>query len=115
MTFEVKVYKEPGIGTVLFQGNIDTCNVAKGTIGNFFVKELLKEQENYTNYRFECPQKKRFYYWHSFPVPEDSVLPPFIPKYYVLWDLIVKCKAKTVKSAFTPLFRATIRGETVRD
>lgn len=115
MTFEVKVYKEPGSGTVIFQGNVDSCSIAKGTVGNFFVKFLLKGQEKYSNYRYECPQKKGFYYWQSFPVPEDTVLPPFVPKIYVLWDLIVKCKGKTTKSAFAPLYWTKFKGETVRD
>lgn len=115
VTFESKIYKDPGIATNNFQGNIDSCNVAKGTIGNFLVKALLKDQEKYTNYRYECPQKKGFYYWHSFPVPDDTVLPPFIPKFYVLWNLEVKGKGKTSKSAFKLLFRARFRGETVKD
>lgn len=115
MSFEVKKYLEPNVGTVMLQTSFDICNVARGTIGNFFVKILLKDQEKYSNYRYECPKQKGFYYWYNFPIPLDTILPSFVPKFYVLWDLTVRSKGKTAKSGIKPMSVATFRGETIRD
>lgn len=115
ITFEVKKPLEPGKSTIVFQSNIDTCNVAKGTIGNFFMKILLKDHEKFSNYRYERPSKKGFYYWYSFPLPQDAVLPSFLPKVYMHWELTIKTKGKATKAAFVPMSTATFRGQTVRE
>lgn len=114
-SFEVKVFKEPGVASNFFQTNFDACSVAKGTIGNFLVKALLKDHEKYSNYRYGCPQKKGFFYFHNFPVPRDDILPPFVQKLYVPWELIVRGKGKNATTAFVPMFLISLKGETARD
>lgn len=85
----------------ILKGNIDTCSVSKGTMGNFIIKMIADSIKKYSNYRFACPQVKGFYHAHNFNVSADEHVP-----YYLIgrggkfkFSATVKAKIANVKSA----------------
>jgi hypothetical protein len=60
--------------------NVDICNVQKGIFGGFVIKMIAQSIGNYSNFRFECPQKKRFLYLYDFPVFDIKLVAMFASK-----------------------------------
>lgn len=83
---------------LLFQGNVDICKVSRGVMANFMVKAFLSSERE-TNFHFDCPMKKGFYYLYNLPTMEKSFFPGFIPKYSRIWELTVIAKTKLPKIA----------------
>lgn len=99
---------------VAFQSHINICNVAKGIMGSFVMKFLAMGSEQYSNFRYDCVQKKGFYYWYNFPVIDISMVPPFHNTKLCKWDLTIRCKAKFGKNAPPKdLFLINIKAETI--
>lgn len=83
---------------LLFQGNVDTCKVSQGVLGNFLVKWFLSADQN-SNFHFDCPMKKGFYYLYNLPNIDTSFLPAFIPQKDREWEMTVTAKTKFAKVA----------------
>lgn len=83
---------------VLFQGNADTCKISQGVIGNFLIKAILSYDRD-TNYYFDCPMKKGFYYLNNLPNLDTSFIPPFIPRKDREWEMTIGAKTKFPKVA----------------
>lgn len=99
---------------VVFRSNINTCNVAKGIMGNFIMKFLAIGSEPYSNFRYDCLQKKGFYYWYNFPVIDLALVPPFHNTKLCKWDLTIRAKSKFGKNArLTELLLVRIKAETI--
>lgn len=70
VTEDSRSYEKP-----IFSGNIDTCNVAKGTLGNFVISSLVERLKDRSNFTFSCPQKKGFYYVTNVKTIDGDALP----------------------------------------
>lgn len=84
---------------VIFKGIIDTCKVSKGIFGNFLVQMVAENLEQYSNFTFECPQKKASFHATNFPVDAK-----YFP-YYILGktqkfviSATVRAKVSNIKS-----------------
>lgn len=62
----------------LVRATVDTCQIAKGVIGNFLVKMVTDQLDQYSNYKFECPQKQGYYHVTDFPAVDDKYIPHFL-------------------------------------
>lgn len=94
--------------------NVDSCQLAKGIFGNFVIKFFMSNLEKHSNLKFECPQKKGFYYAYNFPVPLDfkSYIPSFLPIRSCLWKLTVAARAKVSKAKSAEMLaRVQMTGE----
>lgn len=65
----------------IFKSNVDSCNVAKGIVGNYIINFILSGLDEYSNLAFECPMRKGFVFIYNFPVPAQpqDFLPKFVP------------------------------------
>lgn len=81
-----------------FKGTIDECNIARGVVGNFIIKMITENLEEYTNFRYVCPQKKGFYYFTNFPAPNDKNFPPFLYGKGGSWEVVAVVRAKVENS-----------------
>lgn len=59
---------------------IDVCKVEKGVFGGFIVRTIASNIKNYSNFRFECPLKKQFFYVTNYPVFDIKVASLFLLK-----------------------------------
>lgn len=89
----------------VFNGNIDTCNVAKGIFGNFIIRSVAEIMKETSNFTFTCPQRKGFFYAKNFKAI-DSDSPTSIP-YHLLgitgkFEIYLTIKAK-VPGSKTPI------------
>lgn len=83
----------------MLSGTINFCSISKGTVGYFFLNFDQETLRKYSNFSFDCPQKKGFYYASNFPMLDDQQIPPFLRisgtnEVHVL----IKGKIKNVKS-----------------
>lgn len=101
----------------ILHSNVDTCNVAKGIIGNYVIKFILSGLEKYSNFRFECPQQKGYYYINNFPLPKSlqEYLPSFIsiPGKNTQWQITISTKAKVQKAAAVRVLHIQLSGVTI--
>lgn len=119
VAFTVRIKSTPNrkdYDRLVFQGNVDTCKVSQGVIGNFFVNWFLSINQN-SNFHFDCPMKKGFYYVYNLPNIDTSFLPAFIkPRQSHDWELTIGAKTKFQKIASaSQLIFVKLYGETVDD
>lgn len=119
LTFEVKIKSETSktYDKPFLTSNVDICKQIN--FGNYIIKFLVSNIEKYSNIRFECPLKTRFYYAYNFPAPDSptAFLPSFMSKsLYTQWELSVMVKAKVSKTEPSArVLLINIRGETCPD
>ena len=82
----------------LFLNNctLSLCKINEGFFGSFLAKTIFLEQNEYSNFTFECPYVKGLYYIKNFPISDryiPSQMKSFLPKKVTL-KLIVKFLAK---------------------
>jgi hypothetical protein len=98
----------------ILKGIIDSCNVQKGTVGNFFIKMIMDTlDDKYTNYKFECPQPIKEYYVTDFPILDTKYVPRFLANMYKSgdWELTTVARAKAKGSkVMVHLFSTKIYG-----
>lgn len=82
----------------LFTGNIDVCNIGKGMRSNFIISMIYDNLKDHSNFKFECPTKKGFYYAANFPIMGDEYLPHFLIGQTGYWQVIWRIKAKIQRS-----------------
>lgn len=101
----------------VYHGNVDSCNVAKGMVGNYLINFILAGLKEYSNFVIECPLRKGFYYITNFPVPKQvqDFIPKFIPQpsQNSAWVLTITARAKIQKGATFRVFLMKIHGLTV--
>lgn len=85
---------------VFFKGTVNTCKISSGIFGNVFVSFLMQYLPKHSNFRFDCPQEKGFYYLANMPIIDGRFLPPFLVGRSGRWmySLGVKIKIPKVKS-----------------
>lgn len=100
-----------------FKGQIDVCKAAQGVIGNFFTKYVTDNLQNHSNFRFVCPTRARFYYFHNFPTLTPAAFPSFMIKSVVgKFLLIMKVQGKvTENKPAVMLFSASLYAEIAED
>lgn len=84
-----------------FQGNVDACKVAKGIFGNFLIRIFASQLENYSNFKFVCPQLTGFYFVHDLPmIPLPDYLIPLSARGVGRFEVsaIVKARISNVRS-----------------
>lgn len=119
LTFEVKIKSETSqtYDKPFLTSNVDTCKQIN--FGNYIIKFLVSNIEKYSNIKFECPMKARFYYAYNFPAPDSptAFLPSFMSKsLYTRWELSVTAKVKVSKAEPSArILLVNIRGETCPD
>lgn len=57
------------------RGNVDTCDIGRGMMGNFYKVVLRDLLLQYSNYDFGCPVKKGAYYAINIATPDSKLLP----------------------------------------
>lgn len=118
MTFIIKTKSSPekrDYDKLLFQGNVDTCKISQGVIGNFIIKRIMTSALD-TNFHFDCPIKKGVYFLYNLPSMPTSFIPAFIPKYNRTWELTLSAKTKLPKVASVlQLLFLKLYGETCID
>lgn len=82
--------------TVL-NGQVDTCKVSRGVIGNFIVRMLVDQLKDHSNFKFVCPQDKGFYYVRNLPIDLKN-LPSFLTGNNVQWEISIIARIKTPAS-----------------
>lgn len=116
VTFVIKVKSSPGrkdYDQLLFQGNVDTCKVSQGVFGNFIIKAIVSSARE-TNFQFDCPMKKGFYYLYNLPNFDTSFIPPFIPQKGREWEMTIGAKTKFPKAASaSQIFFVKLYGESI--
>lgn len=100
--------------TRIFRVNIDTCSWIVGSPFHvFIVKFIVDNIQQYSNFRFECPQRKQKFYVRNFPAPQfilDANI--FI---FDQWEITITARFKvTMKANAARGFVIIIRGRTVR-
>lgn len=99
-----------GNGKLIFKGNINICNFAKGIMGNFVSLIIYDYIDKYSNVKVQCPFPKGFYYVK--PCPFD--IEKYIPTFWVqkgFWELYIQMKIKLTKTKPTQeLFSLKIYG-----
>lgn len=115
LTFVAKVKSSPekrDYDLLLFQGNVDTCKVSQGVLGNFIIKGIMMSALE-TNFNFNCPIKKGFYYHYNVPNIDTSFVPAFIQPKNREWEMTINAKTKFPKTiSLTQLFFVKLCGET---
>lgn len=120
LTFEVKrktnlASKDYEID--IFKGNVDSCNLAKGIVGNYIINFILSGLDEYSNFLIECPMRKKFIFIYNFPVPKQvqDFLPKFISRstQNSAWILMITARAKVQKTATVTVFHLKVHGLTV--
>lgn len=73
--------------------------ILQGIFGNFIIKVVSDNLEKYSNYRFDCPQKKGDFYVYNFPILDDKNFPPFLLRATgkVEVSSVIKAKIENVK------------------
>jgi Protein of unknown function (DUF1091) len=84
------------------RGQVDSCQIQKEIISNYFVKAIAESLKEYSNYRFPCPHKKGFYYAFNFPVYD-------VRKFFPL--VAVRNANTTVAFEFTVTFSELVRNQ----
>jgi Protein of unknown function (DUF1091) len=104
---------------LLLNTNFDTCKVQHGTLGNFMAKMLSDQMHQYSNYKFECPLKKGWYFINAFPI---NLAMDYIPRQLMgiylgkrlEWEASLSVKGKTSKSSsLVHIFTMKIHGFTL--
>lgn len=119
LTFEVRIKSDASktYDKPFLNSNVDICKQIN--FGNYIIKFLVSNIEKYSNIRFECPLKARFYYAYNFPAPDSptAFLPSFMAKsLYTRWQLSIMVKAKVSKAEPSArILLVNIRGETCED
>ena len=99
---------------VLLKGEMDTCKASKGIMGNFITKLIAQHLEQYSNYRFLCPQKKGFLYAYNFPMVTDKDLPTYLLPFRGKFAISGTFKAQVTKGKkLVELSSGTLFGERV--
>jgi hypothetical protein len=90
-----------------YRGQIEPCQVQKNWFLNFFVKANAASFKEFSNYRFDCPHKKGFYYALKFPVIDFAKEFPLLAmthantstefEYSVIYSAKIQNKKKVVK------------------
>lgn len=119
ITFTIRIKSSPkrqDFDLLVFQSNVDTCKVSQGVLGNFVIRSLISTLKD-TNFNFECPLKKGFFYLYNIPNVDTSFFPAFISREqskYIEWELAIGAKTKFPKIA-TPsqLFFVKLRGGSI--
>ena len=91
-----------GYNRLIFKTQVNICKAASGVFGNFIIKLIAMRLEEHSNYRFECPQRKKFYYTYSFPMITVNQIPAFLSplRGKFLLSTIIRGKPGSSKQAF---------------
>lgn len=100
----------------IFRVNIDTCSWREGMpFRNYIVDFLVEKIQKFSNFRFECPQKKKTFYIHNSPAPDDNNLfdPIIFRRSFGNWEMTINVGLKvTTKANAIRGFVITVRGQT---
>lgn len=111
---KIKTDGEKEYNQVLYQGNVDLCQASKGIFANFIIRLVSDQLEQYSNYRFACPQKAQFMYATNFPVNIGKYIPTYFQHLYGFWELTCLAKGKSFTSKkFARLFSVKLYGNSV--
>lgn len=101
-----------------FKGCVDLCRVQKGVLVNYVIKYLAQELDQFSNYRFQCPMVKGFYFAADFPAPGISSLSIFTlknkdrsPEFE--FTAVVKAKRDSKKKGSEHVLTLRVNGKTV--
>lgn len=81
--FVVFTIKEKSSSTKEFDktvasGSFNSCKLQQGLVGNFMAKMISDLLKEHSNFKFQCPQRKGYYYVINAPLSETSMLPNFL-------------------------------------
>lgn len=120
LTFEVKRKSNLASNDYdidLFKSNVDSCNLAKGIVGNYLINFILSGLDEHSNLVFKCPMRKGIYFIYNFPVPKQvqDFLPKFIPasSQNSAWIIMITVRANIQKTASVRVFHLKVQGLTV--
>lgn len=111
------IVKTQGSEEIGYKASVNTCNVANGIFGNFFIRVAMENMKNHSNFQFECPHKKSFIYLTNFPIIQLRDIPSFILAAYgkKIWKwqltLVVKGKVSKKKQPFIHLSTVQFYGQ----
>lgn len=106
--------KDKEFNKVFFNGTFDTCDVENAMKTNFILKTVVENLEEYSNYRFKCPQKAGIYHLTNFPAFSDQYMPHHLLGTLGLWKLTVCATAQIKLSGpMVHIFTLNIYGSNV--
>jgi hypothetical protein len=95
----------------ILESTVSTCRMNEGNRGNFLVKMLMDDFNQYFDFNFTCPFPKQKFGCYNF-VPNAKFLPPILFGRTIGFLLIVKFDGKLLDSKKTVwLFSYKIMGK----
>lgn len=80
-----------------FESQLDTCKISKGIFGNFIINMIADQLEEFSNFRFQCPQRPGYYYCANFPLTIDKYVPMYLMN-KGFWEFSLYSKFKNPKT-----------------
>jgi hypothetical protein len=84
VVIEIEAFAKPLDGNQfhnVFKLNTNLCKINNVLRGNFVGKMISEALKNYSNWFFDCPQKKGFYYAYNVELSDK-----FLPLYFIAKD-----------------------------